>query len=185
METKMDFCRRIMGPLAVSAVLCLNLANAAEDRVVATVNGDQISATDFDLSYKQNLLFVGPHTVTKEKVIQEMVNRQLGIQKARKAGLDKDAEVQKKIEDILYHAQVSKDLEPEFKKIKVTDAELKEYYKTHPEYHTAHILLRLPIDANPKEIESVQKEIFRIHGEIVKDASKFQELATKHSSTLR
>ena len=72
------------------------------------------------------------------------------------------------MEDILYHAQISKDLEPAFKKIRIRDLDLKKYYAEFPEYQTSHILLRLR--ANPSETEKMEalKSILNIHKDIKK-----------------
>ena len=72
-------------------------------------------------------------------------------------------EVRRKIEDILFHAQISKDLENEFKKIQVKDKDLKQYYKGHQEYRTAHILLRIPAKPTKAIIDDAQKKIFEIY----------------------
>ena len=55
------------------------------------------------------------------------------------------------MEDILYHAQISKDLEKQLGQIQVSEEEVKKYYSDNPEYRTAHILLEqklLPLQMN-------------------------------------
>ena len=44
------------------------------------------------------------------------------------------------MEDVLYHAQLSKDLENEFTKITVKDKDIEKYYLKFPEYHSALLL---------------------------------------------
>ena len=63
-----------------------------------------------------------------------------------------------KMEDVLYHAQLSKDLENSFTKISVSDEDVERYYKQNPEYRSAHILLR---EGNPstEEIKAAPKSI--------------------------
>src|SRR6476469_994423 len=103
---------------------------AQKDQVVATVNGSPITKKEFEEYHLQNLKFVGQRKITKEVSLQDLIKRELGIQKAKKTGLDKDPTVIARQEDILYHAQISKDLENEFKKITVTDEDVKKYYET-------------------------------------------------------
>lgn len=150
---------------------------------VATVNGVTISADEFNKTYHQTKLYVSGQKVTKEKVLDDMINRILGIQRAKKNGIDKDPIVISKLEDILYHAQLSKDLEPQLKKIVVTDDEVKEYYTKNKEYRTAHILIRVPVDATDKEDEAMKKRIDDISIKLSKDPAKFPELASKFSES--
>lgn len=158
----------------------LALANLGPNEV-ANVDGAKISLEEFKQSYTQNLLFVGKDIVTKNKVLDDLINRKLGIKKAKKNNLANDPEVQRKIEDILYHAQISKDLEGEFKKIKVTEADIKDYYAKHPEYRTAHILLRVRAQPSVAEVEAALKQINKIHDEVTKDPNKFAQLANRYS----
>jgi hypothetical protein len=100
----------------------------AQKDVVATVNGRAITKKNFEEYHLQNLKYVGVRKITKETSLQDLINRELGIQKAKKSGVDKEPAVVMKQEDILFHAQISKDLENEFKKISVSDDEVKKYY---------------------------------------------------------
>lgn len=106
--------------------LTLSLSSYAQnDPVVATVNDVKIKKSELDKQYYQNLLYVSDKVVTKKTVLDDMVNRVLGIQRAKSQKLNQDPVVKEKMEDVLYHAQISKDLEPKLKKIVVTDDDVK------------------------------------------------------------
>lgn len=162
-------------------LLSYNLMAKPKETVIATVNGRNILQQDFQQSYLQNKMFVGNEIITKRKVLNDLIRRELGVERAKKNKIDSDPEVQKKIEDILYHAQLSRDLESRFKKIKVTEKELKKYYSLHPEYRTAHILLRVRVKPSVKEVEAALKQINKIYDEVNKDPSKFEQLANRYS----
>lgn len=159
-----------------------NLLYSATD-TVAEVNGSKISKDVFNASYKQNLLFVTNKKVTKEKVLNDLINRELGVQRAKGNNLHNDPIVQKKMEDIMYHAQISKDLEPELKKIKVKDPDVKDYYQNHPEFRTAHILFRVRAQPEVKETEAALKQALKIYQMVKKKPGKFPELANKYSQS--
>lgn len=159
------------------------LAFAQNDPVVATVNGVKIRKAEFDKAYAQNLLFVSDKVVTKEKVINDMINKVLGIQRAKKAKLDKDPVVKGKMEEVLYHAQISKDLEPELNKIVVTDDDVKKYYSKNPEYRTAHILLRVKATPEKNEVIAAQNKALEIYQTLKKNPDKFAELANRYSQS--
>jgi parvulin-like peptidyl-prolyl isomerase len=165
-------------------VLAFALPTFAQNKdVVATVNGKQITRKQFDEYHLQNLKFVGQRRITKEVSLQDLVNRELGIQKARKTGTDKDPVVVSKQEDILFHAQVSKDLENEFKKITVSDDEVKKYYDENKEYRTAQILFRLRAEPTPKEVETGLSQSTEIYDILQKTPDEFAKYANKFSQT--
>jgi parvulin-like peptidyl-prolyl isomerase len=112
-----------------------------------------------------------------------MINRELGIQKAKKTGLDKDSAVVAKQEDILFHAQISKDLENEFKKIVVSDDDVKKYYEDNKEYRSAHILYRLRAEPTPDEVKASYDQSMAIYAQLQKSPEDFAKMANKYSQT--
>jgi parvulin-like peptidyl-prolyl isomerase len=167
-----------------AAVLALSFQVLAQkDQVVATVNGKTITRKQFEDYHLQNLKFVGQRKITKEVSIQDLINRELGIQKARKSGTDKNSEVISKQEDILFHAQISKDLENEFKKITVSDEDVKSYYQENKEYRTAQILYRLRVEPTPDEVKAAFAQSTEIYQELKKNPDDFGKFANKYSQT--
>ncbi len=155
--------------------------SAQKDPTVATVNGVQIKKSELDKKYYQNLLYVSDKVVTKKKVLNDMVNRVLGIQRAKSKKLTNDPVVKEKMEDVLYHAQISKDLEPQLKKIVVTDDDVKKYYSANPEYRTAHILFRVRAKPDKNEALAAQKKSMEVYESLKQNPDKFAELANRYS----
>jgi parvulin-like peptidyl-prolyl isomerase len=155
----------------------------AQNQVIATVNGRSITKKQFEEYHLQNLKFVGQRKITKEVSLQDLINRELGIQKAKKSGTDKSPEVLAKQEDILFHAQISKDLENEFKKITVSDDDVKKYYDTNKEYRTAHILYRLRAEPTPEEVKAALTQSMDIYSTLQKEPESFAKFANKFSQT--
>ncbi len=155
----------------------------AQDPVVAEVNGTKIKKSELEKAYMQNLLFVSDKTVSRETVLNSIVDKMLGIQRAKGENLHNDPVVKSKMEEVLYHAKISKDLEGEFKKIKVSEKDVKSYYRNHPEYHTAHILFRVKVTASPEEIAGAQQAALQVYRQVSKQPNKFTELAKKHSQS--
>jgi peptidyl-prolyl cis-trans isomerase C len=168
--------------LALVGLLTLNVA-LADDPVVATVNGEKILKSTLDQSYQQNLLFLSNKKVTREKVLDDLISRELGVQKAKANKLDKDPVILSKMEDILYHAQISKDLEGQFKKITVSDDDVKKYYEDNKEYRTAHILYRLRAEPTPDEVKAAYEQTMAIYAQLQKTPEDFAKMANKYSQT--
>ena len=172
--------------IVASLLLIVSLtafANTKTTDTVAEVNGSKILASEFTQTFEQSKLFVGHHKTSKETVLNDLINRQLGLQKAKKNNLMDNQEVKRKIEDVLFHAQISKDLEGEFKKIRITDNDIKQYYKKNTEFRTAHILLRIPTKPSKKLIDDTQKKIFEIYDLVKEKPEKFNQLANRYSQT--
>lgn len=158
-------------------------AFAQKDQVIATVNGRPITKKQFEEYHLQNLKFVGQRKINKDVSLQDLINRELGIQRAKKTGLDKDPEIIAKQEDILFHAQTSKDLENELKKITVSDEEVKKYYDENKEYRTAHILYRLRAEPTPEEVKAALEQSSEVAAELQKNPDDFSKVANKLSQT--
>ena len=173
-----------MKKLAVLSLATMMVLPAfAQKDVVATVNGKTITKKQFEEYHLQNLKFVGQRQITKEVSLQDLINRELGIIKAKKTGLDKDPSVISKQEDILFHAQISKDLENEFKKITVSDDDVKNYYDENKEYRTAHILYRLRAEPTPEEVKAALEQSSAIYAQLQQTPDDFAKLANKYSQT--
>jgi parvulin-like peptidyl-prolyl isomerase len=168
--------------IALVAVIMATSAFAQKD-VVATVNGRPITQKQFEEYHLENLKFVGQRKITREVSLQDLIKRELGIQKAKKAGLEKNPAVVAKQEDILYHAQISKDLENDLGKIVVSDEELKKYYDENKEYRTAHILYRLRAEPSADDVKAAFAQSMDLYNQLEKNPEDFAKLANKYSQT--
>ena len=147
----------------LSALISSNVF-ANKNPVVAEVNGRKIFLKELEKNFTGAKYFVSGKKVTKQYVLNELINRELGIIKARKSKLQQDPIVKNKINDLLYHAQISKDLEEKLSQIKISDKDIKKYFNKNPEYRTSHILLRIKVNPDGNELlaaSDVAKDIYR------------------------
>ena len=154
------------------------------NKTIAVVNGKNITFGELESAYIQRLIVVTTQEVTRKKVLTDLINRKLGIEKAKKNQIEKNTVIKEKIEDILFHAQISKDLEKNLKKIQVKENDIKKYYKENPEYRTAHILLRVRVKKTKVEAKAALTQSLKIFKELKKDPNKFSELANKYSQSI-
>lgn len=168
---------------AFAQVGTANSKNTNADAVVATVNGVEIKKGQLDQAFEQNLMYVSDKMVTKEKVLYDIINREIGIKKAKEAKLQDDPIVKAKMEDVLYHAQISKDLEKKLQGITVSDKEAQEYYSRNKEYRTAHILFRVRVAPDKAETEEAMKKALEVYKELQGAPQKWPELANKYSQS--
>ncbi len=138
-----------MKRLAFIAAACA-IALPVHAQTIASVNGEEITQDKLD-GFIALLVDQGAtdNDELRTRVKQEMVNRLVAVQAARKAGLDKKAEIVQEIElanqGILVRALMSDYLD----KHPVTDAQLTAEYEKikaeqtkEPEYKVRHILLK-------------------------------------------
>lgn len=156
-------------PAVASAPIVVDKADA-----VAVVNGHYIAkATLADLEKEISVRGQG-QTFPKEKLIEELVQRQLLIQDALQKQLDKSPEVTLQLENAKNTLLTQADLQNFLKTNPVTDADLKKEYDSKvgganaTEYKASHILVKTEDEAK-KLIADLDK------------GGKFADLANKHS----
>jgi parvulin-like peptidyl-prolyl isomerase len=162
------------------SAIATRIARAATE--LARVNEKVITLEDFNKKYKENLKFFQFRAPTKTGVLDDLVKRELGIQEAKKRGLDKDPEVIERMNTVLYHALLDKELSKKFESIHVTDEEAKAYYSKNPEIRTSHIFVAVRPDAKPEEVIKAKERIEKVLKEnLTKDKMTFAEAAQKFS----
>lgn len=152
-------------------------AEPAGDPVVARVDGHEIHMSDMKV-LAQGLpaqLRGVPMPMLYPMLLNQAVDREALTLKARKDGLDKDADVQRAIQragdDVLSNALLSREIGPAISEEAIR-ARYDRDYKDKPgapEVHARHILVASEADA-----QKVMKEL--------KGGAKFEDLAKKYST---
>ena len=150
-------------------------AKAAAKDAVATVNGVTIPGSRMEFMMDQQRQRGAPdNQQTRSMMREELVNREIVVQEAQKAGLAKSAEVQAQLDIARQEILVGAYLRDWAKKHPVSDAEIqKEYDRARAqsgekEYRARHILV---------ETEDQAKGLIAD----LKKGAKFDELASKNS----
>lgn len=168
--------------LVVGATIAISAQAATE---LARINSSVITLEDFNNKYRENMKFFRYKTPTKQNVLEDMIKRDLGIQEARKLGLDRDPEVIERINTVLYHSLLDKKLAGQFDTIQISNDEIEEYYKRNPEIRTSHIFVQVRFDATPAQETAAKTKIIKIKGaldEALKSGKQtFAEIARQYS----
>jgi parvulin-like peptidyl-prolyl isomerase len=164
----------------VTAILGAKAIQAATE--LARINGSVISLEDFNKRYKESLKYFQFKAPTKKNVLDEIIKRELGIQEAKKEGLDRDPEVIDRMNTVLYQALLDKKLNKQFDAINVTDAEAESYYDKNPEIRTSHIFIAVRPDATKEEAQKAYDKIREIQSkDLAPGKMSFAEVAQKFS----
>jgi len=149
---------------------------------LARINSTVITLEDFNKRYKDNLKFFQFKAPSKKNVLEDLIKRELAIQEARRAGLDKDPEVVDRMNTVLFQALVEKKLAKDFEGITVSDAEAKSFYGKNPEIRTSHIFVAVRPDASAEEDKKAREKITKIQNEFLKPGKmSFAEVAQRYS----
>ncbi len=148
---------------------------------LAKINGTTITLEDFDKKYKESLRFFRYKAPTKKNVLDDLIKRELGIQEAKKQNLDKDPDVRERLNTVLYHSLLDKQLASKFDTIQVSDDEIQKFYKANPEVRTSHIFVQVRFDANAAQEREAQEKIKKIEGFLKKGDKSFAEIARTYS----
>ncbi len=176
MSTKVS--ASIVSFAAVSALLSGGVLAATE---LAKINARVITIEEFNKKYTDNLKFFPFKPPTRKAVLDDLIKRELIIQEAKKAALDKDPEVIEQMNTVLYQAQVAKKLGAEWEKIHVEDNDAERWYSSNPELRTSHIFIAVPPTAKPAEEKAVLDQIRKIQQEVRAGKSGFAEIAQRSS----
>jgi peptidyl-prolyl cis-trans isomerase C len=150
-------------------------AAAAKPATIATVNGVPVPQSRADFLMQQQLQRGGADTEQMRGMVKdELVNREILMQEAQKAGVAKQPDVQTQLDMARQEIIVSAYLRDYVRKHPVTDAEVQKEYERaksqhgDKEYKARHILV---------ETEDEAKALIAQ----LKKGGKFDELASKNS----
>jgi peptidyl-prolyl cis-trans isomerase C len=137
--------------LFAATTLALSGQAFAANAVLATVNGKKITQKDYDTYVQLNAQSA---KAPKERIIDELVSRELVYQDAIKKGLDKDKEVKAHLAALKTNIILGAALGKAANSKPITDKELKKIYDEKianlkmTEYKARHILLKTKEEAD-------------------------------------
>ena len=144
-------------------------AKGSESKVIAQVGPYKLTVKGFEEQIRslppQFQMALASNKRFRESLVERWVQFTLMGLKARELKLDQDPEVKARIED-LKNAILAQEFSKRFieNKVKVTEQEVKAYYKSHKDQYTQkeqvrarHILIKVPADADEKAWKAAKK----------------------------
>ena len=157
-----------LGLLVIIVVLVFLLLHSlgirkSQKTVLAQVNGVKIMLSDFNRFYSSSPTFYQDFIKkNKNKFLDDLINRELLFQEAKRKKIDRYPEVREKLQDwekdILVASLAKEEI---LKKIAVSENEIKSYYEKHPEEFV------IP-ETTPSQTESFAQAKERIKNLLVK-----------------
>ncbi len=172
---------KIITKIALASALALSSVSASD--VLATVNGVAINK-----DYVNNVLKAQGKTFDKlpkerqKEIVNKLIERELLAETAKKAGIEKDSEYKKALENFKKDLLIRVWMDKVYKRTLISDSEANDYYQKHKDQfkvptkiHARHILVKTEDEAK-KIIDQLKK----LKGQELKE--KFIELAKKKST---
>ena len=144
----------------VASVFCVFTGNQTNSSsVIAEVNDKKISLESFDLRFRRASKLFPFKPPTRSAFLDDLITRELIIQKAESEGLQKDPLVEEQLEQVLFAAWVEKEMAKKFRPDSISEAEAKAFYSRNPEIRTSHIFIGVSPFASPEEEKAALAKI--------------------------
>ena len=167
------FCAAIVAQTALAQV---------EDPIVMTVNGEDVTRSEFEYSYNKNNTELVVDKASLDEYVELFVNYKLKVAAAKDAQLDTMAAFQKEMAD--YRAQQA---EEDLIDSAFIEAEARKTYEMTARnigpdglFQASHILIRLPQQASAAEQARAKQRIDSLYM-VLKGGADFAEVAKAHS----
>lgn len=151
------------------------------NQVVATVGSKKITLEEFNRKYKEVVSQVLVNPPSKKVFLEDLVRYEVGVQEARKRGIEKDPAVQDRINQELYKALLEKELGKKVQENSVSEAEMKAWYTKNPQLRLSDILIEVKPGATEAQRAEARKRAEEILAEIKKTKRPFEELVRLYS----
>jgi peptidyl-prolyl cis-trans isomerase C/peptidyl-prolyl cis-trans isomerase D len=163
--------------------LAIILGGQARAQVLATVGNSKITAEEFNRRLAE-IKKQAMNPPTADQFLEDLIRYKIGVQEAEKMKLQNDPLVKERFEQVLYNSLLEKKLGAQIEKIKITEPEMKAFYKKTPELRLAHILIDIKPNATAEQRADSKKRALEILDEVKKSKRPFEELVKLYSDDI-
>jgi peptidyl-prolyl cis-trans isomerase C/peptidyl-prolyl cis-trans isomerase D len=167
----------------IIASLVLVAGFQARADVLATVGDAKITTEEFNRKLDE-VRRQAMNPPTPDQFLEDLVRFEVGVQEAEKAKLQNGPIVKERYKQVLYNALLEKQIGKRVEDIKITENEMKDFYKKNPELRLSHILIEVKEGAKPEMRESVHKRALEILDDVKKSKRPFEELVKLYTDDL-
>lgn len=168
--------------LLCAAMAALTVRAQVDDPIVMTINGENVSRSEFEYSYNKNNTDLVIDKASLDEYVELFVNYKLKVAAAKEAQLDTMAAFQKEVAD--YRTQQAEEylLDSAFieKEARKTYEMTAKNIGPNGLFQAAHILIRLPQQASASELARAKQRIDSLYM-VLKGGADFAEVAKKYS----
>ncbi len=149
--------------------------------VVATIGNQKITLEYFNKKYSEVLSQVSVNPPSKKVFLEDLIRYELGLQEAKKRGLEKDPLVMDKMNQEMYKGLLEKELGQKVQNIKVSDEEMKKWYVSNPQIRLSVLIIEVKPGATAAQRAEGKKRALEILSEVKASKKTFEELVRLYS----
>ncbi|MGE0529060.1 MAG: peptidylprolyl isomerase, partial [Bdellovibrionales bacterium] len=169
---------------AIFLTLALLTGIRAGAQVLATVGNSKITAQEFNKKLEE-VRRQAMNPPTEEQFLEDLIRFEIGVQEAEREKLRDDPVVKERFRQVLYNSLLEKHIGDKVQNIKISDKEMRAFYKKNPELRIAHILIDMKPNASPEERDLTRKRALEILNQEVKGSKRpFAELVKLFSDDI-
>lgn len=153
--------------------ILLGVIHSANAQVLATVGNTKITAEDFNRRMEQ-LRKESPVVPPADQFLEDLIRFEIGVQEAEKMKMQDDPIVKDRFKQVLYKSFLERQFSDRMESIKISEKDLKEYYKKNPELRLAHSLVEFE---KPGDREGAKKRATELVESLKKNKKAADEMA--------
>lgn len=166
--------------------ICLfsvNQAFAARSgsQIVAVVGAKKITLDEFDKKYKEVTSQVLVNPPSKKTFLEDLIRYEMGVQEARRRGLERDPIIADHMNQELYKGLLEKELGKKVQENTVSEAEMRNWYSKNPQIRISDILIEVKVGATAAQKAEAEKRAKEILSEVRSSKRPFEELVRLYS----
>lgn len=172
----------ILIPVLLTSTIAWSQGKTTE--VVATVGTKKITLDEFNRKYKEVTSQVLVNPPSRKVFLEDLVRYEVGVQEAKKRGLEKDPVVQDRMNQELYKGLLEKELGAKVQENKVSEGEMKAWYQNNPQIRLSDILIDVKASATAEQKAEARKRANEILADIRSSKRPFEELVKLYSDDI-
>ncbi len=139
---------------------------------LAIVGSKKISTQEFNKRYN-DILKQTITPPTKKQFLEELIRYEMGIQEAKKKKLQNHPIIKERMDQEVYKLLLEKEIGKRVESIKVSEPEMRAYYKKNPEIRSSHILIQFGQNPTKRQKAEALKRATKILAEVKKSSGSF------------
>lgn len=156
----------------------------ASSQILATVGSKKISLDEFNRKYKEVTAQVLVNPPSKKTFLEDLIRYEMGVQEARKRGLEKDPIIAEHMNQELYKGLLEKEIGKKVQENTVTEAEMRNWYSKNPQIRLSDILIEVKPGATATQRAEAEKRAKEILAEVKSSKRTFEELVRLYSDDI-
>ena len=173
--------KRILSTIGLAISLSFSAHAQKGTDVVATVGTKKITLDEFNKKYQEILSQTLSGAPTKKVFLEDLVRYEMGIQEAKKKGIEKDPDFQERVNQEMYKVLLEKELGKKVQESQVSEEDMKTWYTKNPQIRVSSILVEVKPGATEGQRGEARKRAEEILKEVKGSKRSFEELVRLYS----